>query len=137
MGLASFYILLGIWGEKVNKKVIDIYISNNLKSALNKYILKSGLDLDGITINKLIASVIKEWVYRASIDRNKIIKATRKDKNGEEWSRIGISLDSEIFYRFNSLYLIKYFKYFTTKRALALNIVEQWAEKNIHDYSIS
>ena len=44
-----------------NKKIMSLYIGKQLNRDLTKYIINNDLDLEKITVNKLIANII--FVY--------------------------------------------------------------------------
>lgn len=114
-----------------NKKIMSLYISKQLNRELTKYIIDNDLDLQKITVNKLMANIISEWISNPILDKRNIIKSGKKDENGELCRRLNISLDEEKLILLNRIHMEGYIYQCSSKNGLALNIVNQWAIKNL------
>lgn len=114
-----------------NKKIMSLYISKQLNRDLTKYIIDNDLDLEKITVNKLIANIISEWINEPTLDKRNIIKSGKKDEDGELCRRLNISLDEDKLILLNRIHMERYIYQASTKNGLALNIVNQWARNNL------
>lgn len=115
-----------------NKKIMSLYISKQLNRALTKYIIDNDLDLEKITVNKLIANIISEWISEPTLDKTNIIKSGKTDENGELCRRLNISLEEDKLILLNRIHMERYIYQCSSKNGLALNIVNQWAQNNIN-----
>lgn len=114
-----------------NKKIMSLYISKQLNRELTKYIIDNDLDLQKVTVNKLMANIISEWINEPTLDKRKIIKSGKKDENGELCRRLNISLDEDKVILLNRIHMERYIYQCSSKNGLALNIVNQWARNNL------
>ncbi|MGL5084539.1 MAG: hypothetical protein ACRC68_02265 [Clostridium sp.] len=122
---------------EAGKEIIQLKLRKKLISALTDYILLNDLDLNKITINKLVANIINEWILDPKLEQELIVKVKGIDDEGCICRRISVSVEKSVLINLNRLHLKKYIYNYPTKTGLAVNIVEQWANKNIGNYSIS
>ncbi|MGL5352181.1 MAG: hypothetical protein ACRDA5_02500 [Clostridium sp.] len=122
---------------EVGKEVIQLKLRKKLVRALTDYILANDLDLEKITINKLIANILNDWILVPKLDQELIVKIKGIDKDGNMCRRISVSLEKSTLTCLNRIHVKKYLYDCPTKTGLAINIIEQWASGNIDNYSIS
>lgn len=121
----------------MGKEVIQLKLRKKLIRALTDYILINDLDLEKVTINKLISKILSDWTIEPKLNKELIVKIKAVDDDGQICRRVGISIDKTMLINLNKIRLKKYLYACPTKTGLAINIIEQWAHDNISDYSIS
>lgn len=132
-----FFVFQGGVRLEVCKEIIQLKLRKKLVGALTDYILANDLDLEKITINKLVAKILNEWILSPKLDQDLIVKSKAIDNEGNMCRRISVSLEKSTLINLNRIHLKKYLYNCPTKTGLAINIIEQWACGNIENYSIS
>lgn len=118
----------------IKYKKIQFYLVEDLKIALEEYIVEKDLDRLNVTINNLSRSIVLDWLENPILDIEKIFYKYTWDKK-ERRKLITIFLkDEEKIIDIKRRYVKDYIRKIQSPNMLVANIIHQWAIKNIEGY---
>lgn len=113
---------------------LTIYIDMYLKNALSKYIIDNNLDYKKITIQKLSRQIIKKWLEEKRELDDRYIFFKNKSSGKEKLTRMALYISDDDSIELNRIFIRNYTSKVSSMNMLAVNILEQWAIKNIKNY---
>lgn len=118
----------------IKYKKIQFYLVEDLKIALEEYIVEKDLDRLNVTINNLSRSIVLDWLENPILDIEKIFyKYTWGKKERRKLITIFLK-DEEKIIDIKRKYVKDYIRKIQSPNMLVANIIHQWAIKNIEGY---
>ena len=115
---------------------LTIYIDKYLKNALSKYIIDNNLDYKKITIQKLSRQILKKWLEEKRTLDDRYIFYKNKSSGKENLTRMVLYIRDEEIIELNRIFVLNYTSKVSSMNMLVVNILEQWAIKNIKNYLV-
>lgn len=115
-------------------RTIPVFIDEYLRKALEEYIIENDLDYKNMTIQKLSNQIIEEWLKEKNELDNRHIFYKNKASGKERLKRMTIYTSEEDRRELNRIFVRNYDGKISSMNMLVVNILEQWAIKNIKNY---
>lgn len=114
---------------------IDFYLDQDLREALEIYIIDQDLDRKKqMTLSEFINGIIKNWCESSKYELNEKYKFFAYRTKGRRLRRVAVFFTPEDKLQFHRIYVKNYLRSIKTINMFIANIVEQWAINNIEDY---
>lgn len=105
----------------------QVRISEDMRIALERYIVKEGLHRYNVKFTRLASIIVKEWLENPVLDREKIIYGTVSNEPRKK--QVTITLAQDEYTKFYEIFVSDYVRDCRTPSILIYNIIKQFIEE--------
>ena len=117
----------------MSKEKLQFYIEEELRISLEEYIILNDLDKKKIDISKLCSLIVHEWMEEPILNSEDIFYKYIEKNTKRKRTTISLTEDETI--QIKRIFVKDYIRKIFSVNMLVVNIIEQWAIKNIRGYS--